>query len=227
MIGRIDFLNETHHTQMILSQEQVTALYAETPRQCLRVRDERAYFEETSTLPVGFKHLVDKALVSSGTLRLLLRVSEGRRQDVRNLPRLDHDLLATVSHPLFATGIVDLDLCIKLSLISYVRSCWSTNRYYELSVPWHRARNDKLAKLLSCVSVNDDNRDCVIWIWMVLALSELENLPRLRALASQFPTYNWMRLKLEVLPQFFWTEENSYTIEEALEDDESFALRRF
>jgi hypothetical protein len=178
-------------------------------------------YDVAASLTVGFQRLVTKKLLSKATRRLLARFSCAWQYGLGSIPKSDQQFPDyAAASPCLTTAEPTLEKCLLLALFCYSRMRWSSAPNYVAGILCHTISRTKLAQALPWVPTTNDTIECLIWIWMVLIHSYClegsvlpDGLSYLGEFKFHFPEWqSWTRIESDVLPNFFWRDEDSIAI---------------
>lgn len=181
-------------------------------------------YDVVASLPIGFQRLVAKGLLLKGTRRLLARFSYAWRYGVDAIPKSDHQFADyAAANPHLAIEEPSLEKCLLLALFCYSRMRWSAAPNFVAGILCHTILRTKLAQALPLVPITDDTIECLIWLWMVLIYAFClegsvlpDGLSYLGEFKFHFPEYHsWTMVESDILPKFFWRDEDSVAIRKA------------
>lgn len=187
-------------------------------------------YEVKADLPIGFQRLVSRGLLSHRTRVVLTRFSYACRHGLNAVPQSDRPFPDFVTAaPCLTEPEPSLEKCLVLALFCYTRRRWTSQQYHVAGMICHTIARTKLAQMLPVVSAwlgysDGAAVECLIWIWMVLIYayclegSDLgkEGQSYLGEFKLYFPDWRtWVKIESDVLPKFFWRDEDSIVIRQA------------
>ena len=187
----------------------------------------RKKYDVAATLPESFQSLVDRRILSKDTQRLLTRFSYACQYGltVRPCPE-EHFLDFTLASPHLTAAEPTVEKCRILALLYYAHMRWSIALDYVASFLCHTISRTKLSQALPWVPETNDtcSVEYLVWCWMVLvdshhlegAVLPQDGFSTLGEFKFHFP--NWqdrISIENEVLPKFFWRDEEYIGIRQA------------
>lgn len=184
-------------------------------------------YDTATDLPSGFQKLAIQGLISKDTQRLLARFSHACRYGLDAVPKAEqHFPDFAMASPHVTSSEPSFEKCLTLALICYAHMRWAIAPNYVAGILCHTISRTKLAQALASAPTFNDvaEIECMIWVWMVLIDSyRLQGsvLPKLGMSSLgefrwHFPEWqSWTRIENDILPQFFWREEDSVAIRKA------------
>lgn len=184
-------------------------------------------YDIATSMPSGFQKLATQGLISRDTQRLLARFSHACQYGLDAVPKAEQKFPDfAMASPYVTSPKPTLEKCLTLALICYAHMRWAIAPNYVAGILCHTISRTKLAQALALAPTFKDvaEIECMVWIWMVLIDSyRLQGsvLPKL-GLSSlgefkwNFPELqSWARIEHDILPKFFWREEDSVAIRKA------------
>lgn len=184
-------------------------------------------YDVEAHLPGGFEKLVTRGSISRDTQRLLARFSHACQYGLQAVPLGDNNFPDfAMASPHVTSRESTLEKCLVLALICYAHMRWAIAPNYVAGILCHTISRTKLAQALAQAPNPDDQVEinCLVWIWCILIDSyRLQGsvLPKLGMSSLgefkwHFPEWqSWERIEEEILPQFFWRDEDSVAIKNA------------
>jgi len=184
-------------------------------------------YDTVAVLPRGFQNLVDEGCLSRDTQRLLARFSHACRYGLEFVPKAEQNFPDfAMASPYITSPEPSLEKCLTLALICYAHMRWAIAPNYVAGILCHTISRTKLSQALALAPkfASAVEAECVVWIWLVLIDSyRLQGsvLPQtalscLGEFKWHYPEWqSWTIVEQEILPNFFWRDEDSVAIKQA------------
>jgi hypothetical protein len=174
-------------------------------------------------LPAGFERLLSVGSIPEKARWILARFAFALNHGLDALPKpaqLFPDIASAC--PSLVTKQPTLEKCLTAGLICFANMRWSLATDYVAALRGHTMIREGLAQALPSSAANDDNIDCLVWLWMLLvcsyriqgALIPQLGLSRLEEFKVLFAEWQlgWTKIESAVLPNFFWRDSDSVAL---------------